>query len=124
MAKKNKNNKNSNSIEKDVILRSKDIIPPFNNPDKASQSTSQDKRQQEVPRFDLAEAIMAKHRTITAIKRKSPNQQFEPLRAFDEFQTKENARHPAIESIEEKQVVREIVSRDIESLCREERVNS
>jgi hypothetical protein len=60
------------------VLRAKDIIPSAAerknisaDPNAAGQHKS------EIPKFDLAEDIMAEHRKITSIKRKSPGQKDE-----------------------------------------------
>ena len=48
------------------ILRAKDIIPGVAGPaDKGVSNT-------DIPRFDLAEDIMAEHRRLTAVRRKGP----------------------------------------------------
>ena len=71
----------------------------------------------DIPKFDLAEQIMAEHRKNTAIKRKGPAQKAKPPKK----------QHPA-ESIGRNvmprpilsgpgQIIAEIVARDIENLC-------
>jgi hypothetical protein len=82
-------------------------------PLKAEQSKS------EVPRFDLAEKIMAEQRRITAVRRKGPGQ-------TEETQEQEREAEPGVgikEQVpiglsEEKQIIAEIVARDIERFCR------
>jgi hypothetical protein len=73
----------------------------------------------EIPRFDLAEKIMAEQRRITAIRRKAPGKQIERG-------TEKPADVPAghivgqpisTESYEDK-IIADIVARDIERLCR------
>jgi len=70
----------------------------------------------EIPKFDLAEQIMAEHRKVTAVKRKGPGKMVKPPKK----------QHPA-ESIAwnittgpvlygPEQVIAEIVARDIENL--------
>ena len=72
----------------------------------------------EIPKFDLAEQIMAEQRKITAIRRKAPGQK-----------TKTPDRQPRIESTgyaieppralsEKELIIAEIVARDIEKLYR------
>jgi hypothetical protein len=71
----------------------------------------------EIPKFDLAEQIMAEQRKITAIRRKGPGKMAKPSQK----------QHPA-ESIARNvmpgpilsgpgQIITEIVARDIEKLC-------
>jgi len=73
----------------------------------------------EIPKFDLAEQILAEQRKITAIRRKAPGKK-----------TKATEQQPHIESIgytikqpsaklsEQEQIIAEIVARDIEKLYR------
>lgn len=71
-----------------------------------------------IPKFDLAEDIMAEHRRITAIKRKAPGKRIEavskPLAAgpVGSAGLSQWPRPPAQE-----QIIAEIVARDIEKLC-------
>lgn len=121
----NKKNDKKNSNEKDDILRSEDIIPPFDK-DPASQKIKrpkQTKSRTDVPKFDLAGEIMAEQRKIIGIKRKSPEQKIEPLRTTDELKSKETTKGPVIEPIAE-QVIKEIVARDIERFCQGESLDS
>jgi len=73
----------------------------------------------EIPRFDLAEDIMAEQRRITSIRRKAPGQ-------IEETQMQEREAEsagfitgqpsPALSKQEE--IIADIVARDIERLCR------
>jgi hypothetical protein len=82
-------------------------------------TTSEDAMQEtgEIPKFDLAEQIMAEQRKITAVRRKGPGKMAKPPQK----------QHPA-ESIARNviprpilsgpgQIIAEIVARDIEELC-------
>lgn len=84
-----------------------------------SQLISDDAMQEtnEIPKFDLAEQIMAEHRKITAVKRKGPAKKVKSAKKL----------HPA-ESIGRnvianqvnsgpQQIIAEIVARDIRNLC-------
>ena len=51
------------------ILRAKDIIPGANRPASAEQNVGKI----DIPRFDLAEDIMAEQRRLTAVRRKGPS---------------------------------------------------
>ncbi len=122
---------------KEGVLRARDIIPPLKAPARpasasqepgknipappaeAETSVETEQRRSEIPRFNLAEKIMAEHRKITAIRRKGPGEK-------EEAQKQERESEPAGDTIgqpkpalsEQKQIIAEIVSRDIESLCR------
>jgi hypothetical protein len=50
------------------ILRAKDIIPGAASPAGKGEGVSNT----DIPRFDLAEDIMAEHRRLTAVRRKGP----------------------------------------------------
>jgi hypothetical protein len=85
----------------------------------------------EIPKFDLAEQIMAEQRKITAIKRKAPGkpQRLPSQDGAAGQKTKAPDRQPRIESTgyaieppralsEEELIIAEIVARDIEKLYR------
>lgn len=75
----------------------------------------------EIPRFDLAEKIMAEHRKVTAVKRKAPGKKHELQK--EERQSKSvggAVEQPEPVSLEQEQIIAEIVARDIEKLCRGE----
>jgi len=79
--------------------------------------------QTEIPRFDLAEEIMAEQRKITAIKRKAPDKKIE-------YQIKARIQEQEVKPIsytieqmvpslpEQEKIIAEIVARDIQRLCR------
>lgn len=74
----------------------------------------------DIPRFDLAEKIMAEQRRITAVRRKGPGQQDEA--EGQERKTESSGdmkKSPTPVLSEEEQIIAEIVSRDIEGLCRD-----
>lgn len=131
---------NNEQIDADIlqckadILRARDIIPgepPYKKKTRQEpklQKTGEDtagpadaastqKEKTEIPRFDLAEAIMAEQRKITAIRRKAPGKKNE---------TEEREAEPISHTIEQaiptlseqEQIVAEIVARDIEKMCR------
>lgn len=89
--------------------------------------------QTEIPKFDLAEEIMAEQRKITAIKRKAPGRKTESQREEPEAEwgpVLQKKREMGAQSIgytigqptpalsEQGQIIAEIVARDIEKLCR------
>jgi len=73
----------------------------------------------EIPKFDLAEDIMAEQRRITAIKRKAPAKRVEAVStpsaagSVDSTGLSQWSQPPVRE-----QIIAEIVARDIEKLCR------
>ena len=132
------------------ILRARDIIPRPLEQNKKSQSpppptgqqTKSQKTEQKkngIPRFDLAEEIMAEQRKITAIKRKPPlsswENKMEDKKIVPPLSSKgqaggEQEQKPKAGSIgycleqqrpispEQKQIIAEIVARDIKKLRR------
>lgn len=117
------------------ILRAKDIIPPYNqnspNADK-SESFNPDSG---IPKFDLAEQILAQQRKLSATKRKSPacgesrpgretTQKIDTSVPQPEPRlTYRSASPPATPSGQQDLIiVRDIVKRDIEKLCRGHRI--
>ncbi len=112
-------------IDDDIMQSRADILRASGQSNiQQAQTKPEDARQEknEIPRFDLAEEIMAEQRKITAIKRKAPGKKIE-------------AQKPEAKSIgyclkqqrptspEQKQIIAEIVARDIERLCRGDGVN-
>ncbi len=72
-----------------------------------------------IPRFDLAEEIMAEQRKITAIKRKAPGQKTEAQRLKPETPIDDHTiEQPKPLLSEQDKIIAEIVARDIERLCR------
>jgi hypothetical protein len=71
----------------------------------------------EIPKFDLAEQIMAEHRKITAIRRKGPGKKAKaPKKPHPAESIARNVK-PGPISLGPEQVIAEIVARDIENLC-------
>ncbi len=122
------------------ILRARDIItgaPPYGNiagQEEKLQETAQNepypptvqktpvetnKKTSEITKFNLAEEIMAEHRKITAIRRKEPGEKDEAQKNELEAEPGGDATgQPSPALSEQKQIIAEIVARDIESLCR------
>jgi len=74
--------------------------------------------QSDIPKFDLAEAIMAEQRRRTSVRRKGPR------KAAEQGQVREPAQGGDLlagwevpRSIEQQKVIAEIVTRDIAKLC-------
>jgi hypothetical protein len=79
--------------------------------------------QTEIPRFDLAEEIMAEQRKITAIKRKAPDKKIEyQIKARIQEQEVKPISHTTEQMVpslpEQEKIIAEIVARDIQRLCR------
>jgi hypothetical protein len=73
----------------------------------------------EIPRFDLAEQIMAEQRKITAIRRKAPGKKTKaPDQQPQAQSTGYTIKQPPSILSEQEQIIAEIVARDIEKLYR------
>ena len=84
---------------------------------KEEAETLQEKRG--IPRFDLAEEIMAEQRKITAIRRKAPGQRTEAGRSEPQAQLVDHTtEQPTPVLSEQEKIITEIVARDIKRLCR------
>ncbi len=70
----------------------------------------------EIPKFDLAEEIMAEQRRITAIRRKAPGKKTEAQRPQPQAQPVGYTTEKPLS--EQEKIIAEIVARDIEKLCR------
>lgn len=141
----NKDDKNKN-LDSDIleckedILRARDIMPPYNKEERGEKQEKEGEKEaeavklddakpleikeigqvrSEIPRFDLAEEIMAEQRKITAIKRKSPEKKMEA-----EDRGGVGSFHYALEPQRltlsgQEDIIAEIVARDIKRLCGE-----
>ena len=112
------------------ILRAHDIIPTeqtqLKGPDTSPREKAAEKDplrathpQTGVPKFNLAEEIMAEQRRIAAIKRKGPDKKTE----LDQPQVQSVGyaiEQPGQVLAKQDQIITEIVARDIESVCRGE----
>ncbi len=107
MSKADSNDKNyvDKKQTKGRILRAKDIIPgaPKRNSEKIEQAV-------DIPKFDLAEKILAEQRKITAIRRKAPGRQHE----VESTDYAAEWSRPVLP--EQEQIIAEIVARDIKTL--------
>jgi hypothetical protein len=78
-----------------------------------------DQAKNEIPRFNLADKIMAEQRRITAVRRKGPGQTEEVQEQEQKAESVGGIKEqvpPALS--EEEQIIADIVARDIEKLCR------
>jgi len=69
-----------------------------------------------IPKFDLAEQIMAEQRKITAIKRKAPGQKTKTPDKRSRIESTDHAIERKWSSSEKDLIIAEIVARDIEKL--------
>ena len=84
-----------------------------------AEATTTEQPKSEIPRFNLAEKIMAEQRRITAVRRKGPGQIEEVQEQEREAESGGGIKEqvpPA--SSEEEQIIADIVTKDIEKLCR------
>jgi len=108
------------------ILRADDIMPPHkkktgrkNTREVQVESASAQQEKTEIPKFDLAEEIMAEQRKITAIRRTGPGERKQPEN--EELKAEPAgyiAEQPVPAQSYEQRIIAEIVARDIERLCR------
>jgi hypothetical protein len=137
------------------VLRATDIIPPFDNvpapadagghepqtPEPATpdpvqvdeqsagiddqESTDMEPAEGDVPKYDLAENILAEQRRVASRRRRAPSQPQEEPEASPEPKAAETSaiELPCEDLPELQRVVAEIVARDIERLCRRPSTN-
>jgi len=73
----------------------------------------------EIPKFDLAEQILAEQRKITAIRRKAPGKKNEsPAQGREVESIGYTIKQPPLTLSEQGRIIAEIVARDIEKLRR------
>jgi len=71
-----------------------------------------------IPKFDLAEQILAEQRKNSSVKRKGPANKVDPEQRRPRLHPAGHAMQAHIEALGQEQVIAEIVARDIERLCR------
>jgi len=71
----------------------------------------------EIPKFELAEQIMAEQRKITAVKRKGPGKMARPPKKQHPAESIARNVMPRLILSGPGQIISEIVARDIEKLC-------
>ncbi len=97
------------------VLRAENILSPFNK----EKSGEQDLPTTEMPKFDLAEQIMAEQRKVTAIRRKAPGKKTKAPDLQPRIQSTGCAiKQPPPTLPENELIIAEIVARDIEKLYR------
>ncbi len=86
---------------------------------KSAQKAEALQQKSEIPRFNLADEIMAEQRKITAIKRKAPGRKAEAERSEPQVGAAGHTiGQPTPGQSEQDRIIAEIVARDIERLCR------
>ena len=114
------------------VIRAQDIVPPYNEEKYIEQSLKEappllsascpqhaETGASEIPKFDLAEQIMAEQRKITAIKRKAPSKKTKAPVRPPRIQSTGCAVKPPPTLSEKGLIIAEIVARDIEKLYRD-----
>jgi hypothetical protein len=87
--------------------------------EKSAKAIKAQQGKNEIPRFDLAEDIMAEHRKISAIRRKAPGKRIEARKAALEAEPAGYTMGwSAPAEPYQQDIIAEIVARDIERLCR------
>ena len=95
------------------VLRARDIIPSSGQ----GLEGPAGRKGGQIPKFDLAEDIMAEQRKITATKRKPPGQINEP-QSPQRVKPNDITAQPRVTLSQAKPIITEIVAKDIERLCR------
>ena len=108
-------NTDNNKQDDADILRAENILSPYNK----EESSEQDLPTTEMPKFDLAEQIMAEQRKVTAIRRKAPGKKTKAPDLQPRIQSTGCAiKQPPPTLPENELIIAEIVARDIEKLYR------
>jgi hypothetical protein len=114
------------------VVRAQDIVPPYNEEKYREQSLKEttpslstscpqhaETSATEIPKFDLAEQIMAEQRKVTAIRRKAPGKKTKASDRPPRMQSTGCAVKQSAPTLSEKRlIIAEIVARDIEKLYR------
>ena len=122
------------------VLRAEDIIPGKTSSKKAktakkktssskkgagpakdmpAEPTDKGQKESEIPKFDLAEQILAEQRKVASARRKGPGQTIEPAKKEQEAEPVDYlGEQPTPMALERQQIIAEIVARDIEKLRR------
>jgi hypothetical protein len=133
MSKANSNKKvdDKHRRRKGGVLRAKDIIPAKADSKKTKigrkkTSPSKGQKESEIPKFDLAEQILAEQRKVSSARRKAPSPKAEAPKQEQQLESVDYlVEQPSPAALERQQIIAEIVARDIEKLCRgnSERIN-
>ena len=112
------------------VIRADDIVPPYNKEKSREQDLPTTEsgdavlKTSEIPKFDLAEQIMAEQRKVTAIRRKAPGKKTKAPDLQPRIQSTGCAiKQPPPTLPENELIIAEIVTRDIEKLYRGDSLN-
>ena len=99
------------------VLRAKDIIPSR----QSDAAVKTEGKAAAIPKFDLAEDIMAQQRKVAAMKRKAPSPRIETKEEKPRIESAGHGIERLVPELPERdKIIAEIVARDIEKLCRGE----
>jgi len=97
----------------------------ISSPQNVSRPVTVHKEEPAIPRFDLAEEIMAEQRKITSIRRKAPVQKIETQSQPLKSEPVESAtEQPTAAQSDQEWIISEIVARDIERMCRSDSLDA
>ena len=107
------------------VLRAENILSPYNKEKSSEQDLPTTESPDvvlettEIPKFDLAEQIMAEQRKMTAVRRKAPGKKTKAPDLQPRIQSTGCAIKPPPPTLPENElIIAEIVARDIEKLYR------
>lgn len=87
--------------------------------DMPAEPTDNEQKEGEIPKFDLAEQILAEQRKVASARRKGPGQTVEAANKEQESEPVDYLGEQSTPmALERQQIIAEIVARDIEKLCR------
>jgi len=114
-AKKSSAKKKKRSSKKTTSGRASRKSPIVNEPPTIHEEAMQESN--EIPKFDLADQIMAEHRKNTSIRRKGPAKKAKPPKKKHPAELIARNGKPGLIVSGPQQIIAEIVARDIENLC-------
>jgi hypothetical protein len=117
------NNADKNAADANTpsrILRAKDILPPYSQNPPNTDNPDSFNPDFNIPKFDLAEQILSQQRRLSAEKRRSPNQKIGASSHQPDVGLINRSALPsaALSVQQDFIIVRDIVKRDIEKLCK------
>lgn len=104
--------------ELEQVISSQENIPDVS-VEQTTKPVKRPREQGEIPRFNLAEDIMAEQRKITTIRRKGPSPKIETQKEEPEVIATSYTVERLLPALpEQDQIIAEIVAKDIEKMCR------
>lgn len=114
--KKDSSSQKKRHLETSIPQNSKDGLKPSN--DSKGRRHGNEHQKGAIPKFDLAEDIMAEQRKISAARRKSPDKKIQAQSQQEQVQhTGFLSSLPTPILSEQEQIVAQIVAKDIDELC-------